>query len=68
MLKKEDVLSYYTNADNEIFQMIGYCPYATVIMQNVRTGITEHVVPNCLNAESYIKLVKESKENDTSNR
>ena len=62
MLNEEDVLSYYTNADGEIFQMIGQCPFPTVIMQNVRTGITEHVVPDCLYAESFIKLVKEQQD------
>ena len=70
MLKQEDVGNYYTNEYGDIFQMIAYCPYPTVVMMDLKTGRKEHVVTDCLNAESYIKLVKEVKESekdDTSN-
>lgn len=62
MLNKDDILSYYTDANNHLYQMIGYCPYPTVLMQNVRTGQVEHIVPDSVLAESYTKLVKEKTE------
>jgi hypothetical protein len=59
MLNKDDMLSYYVDNNNNLYQMIGYCPFPTVIMKNLITGEIEHIVPDCLNAESYHKLVKE---------
>lgn len=59
MLNEKDVGSYYVDENNTLYQMIGYCPFPTVIMQDVRTGQKEHVVKDCLNAESYHKLIKE---------
>ena len=59
MLDKKDVLSYYTDKHGNIYQMIGYCDSPTVIMQNLHTRQNEHIVPDCLNAEMYIKLVPE---------
>ena len=62
MLKHEDMGSYYTDEYGNIYQMIAYCPYPTVVMMDLKTGKKEHVVPDALIAESYIKLVKEVKE------
>lgn len=64
MLNKDDILSYYTDENNHLYQMIGYCPYPTVLMQNVRTGQVENIVPDSLLAENYTKLVKEKQLKD----
>lgn len=59
MLDKKDILSYYIDSEKNLYQMIGYCDSPTVIMQNVHTRQTDHVVPDCLNAEKFIKLIPE---------
>lgn len=59
MFKEEDVLSYYVDHNNNIYQMIGWCDFPTAVLKNLATGQNEHIVYNCLNAESYCKLVKE---------
>ena len=64
MLNKDDILSYYIDENNNLYQMIGYCPSPTIIMLNIATKQTEHIVPDCLNAEKFIKLVKETDKND----
>ena len=62
MLYREDMTSYYTDLGNNLYQMIGYCESPTVIMQNIRTGQIDHIVPDCPNAERFIKLIPENKE------
>ena len=64
MLNRDDILSYYVDENNNLYQMIGYCPSPTIIMLNITTKQTEHIVPDCLNAEKFIKLVKETDKND----
>ena len=59
MFKQEDVLNYYIDDNNNIYQMIGWCDLPTAILKNLSTGQKEHIVYNCLNTESYYKLVKE---------
>ena len=64
MLNKDDIMSYYITDNNELYQMIGYCPFPTVIMKNVLTGRTEYIVPDCLNANAFHKLVRENADNE----
>ena len=64
MLNKDDILSYYVDENNDLYQMIGYCPSPTVIMLNINTKQIKYIVPDCLNAENFIKLVKETDKND----
>ena len=49
---------YYEN-NGQIFEHIGHCPYPTAILQNVKTGETQHIVPDSLNAKEYKKLITE---------
>ena len=62
MLDKKDILKYYVDKQNNLYQMIGYCDSPTVIMQNVHTRQIEHIVPDCLNAENFVKLIPESEQ------
>lgn len=64
MIYKDDILSYYITDTNELYQMIGYCEFPTVIMKNVLTGGIEHIVPDCLNANAFHKLVREDADNE----
>lgn len=59
MFYESDVCSYFTDKQGNLYQMIGWCPSPTAILQNMETKEIEHIVYNCRNAESYIKLVPE---------
>lgn len=43
--------------------MIGWCPKPTAILMNLATKEKEYIIPSCLNALSYHKLVRESEVN-----
>ena len=62
MIKQEDIGNYYVDDNNYIWQMIGWCPEPTAILMNLATKEKEYIIPSCLNAQSYHKLVRESEE------
>ena len=53
--------TYYKRRDG-IWRMIGICQHPTVVLVNVATGEKEHLVPNCLNAQAYTRLLEEGKD------
>lgn len=60
MIKQEDVGNYYVDDNNYVWQMIGWCSEPTAILMNLATKEKEHIIPSCLNALSYHKLVREN--------
>ena len=56
---KDKMLSVYQDEHGYIWQKIGECPFPTNILRNLSTGEIIHIVPDCLNAKKYNKLVKE---------
>ena len=64
MFQESDVCSYYTDKQGNLYQMIGWCPVPTAAIQNIRTEEITHVAYDCLNAESYIKLIPENEVNN----
>lgn len=61
MIKQEDVGNYYVDDNNYVWQMIGWCSEPTAILMNLATKEKEYIIPSCLNAQSYHKLVKEKR-------
>ena len=63
MDKDKDFMCYFLDTNKQLWQMIGYCPFPTVILQNVNTKEQQFIVPDSPIAQSYTKLVPEIKEN-----
>lgn len=65
MITEDDVMNYYIDEQNSVWQMIGWCPKPTAILMNLATKEQIHLIPSCLNAQGYHKLVRENEvEND----
>lgn len=59
MITQDDVMNYYIDEQNSVWQMVGWCPEPTAILINLATKEQIHLAPSCLNAKSFTKLVKE---------
>lgn len=56
---KTDFMKYFIDSNNQVYQMIGYCSSPTVILQNVSTKETFHIVPDAPKAQEYRKSIAE---------
>ena len=59
LITQDDIMNYYVDKNNSVWQMIGWCPEPTAVLMNLVTKEKIHLIPSCLNAQSYTKLVKE---------